>query len=110
MSCPVALQHEAHDDRPVSIEDVVRDGPVDPEGPLVLSKLLLINNKWEGAKPHGVGDAGELHEINRFEPGLEGGAREIEALELEGRGAEEIRNGGLVRIDGVYGVSCEADR
>ena len=83
----LALQREAHDDRAVGVKDVVRDGPVDLEGALVLRKFLLVHHEGEGPKPHRVGGAGELHPIDRLEPGLEGGACEIEALELERRGA-----------------------
>ena len=73
-----------------SVEDVVRDGPVDFESALVLRKFILVHHEGEGPKPHRVGVARELHPIDRREPGLEGGASEVEAPELERRDTQEV--------------------
>jgi hypothetical protein len=66
-----ALQREAHDDRAIGVENVVRDGPVNLESALVLRKFLLVHHEGERPKPHRVGVAGELHLIDRREPGLD---------------------------------------
>ena len=66
----LALQREAHHDRPVGVEDLVCHSPVDLEDLLVPGKLLLVYYEWEGPKLHRIGGAGELvlDHVDRLEP------------------------------------------